>query len=352
MKLKEIRLKNFQGHEDTVLCLDDGINVITGSSSTGKSSIMRSIEWLRTNRPSGDSFVSYWNQDKKGKAVGDTSVSILSTAGEVCRIKNATRNGYDVNGSALDTIGTSVPEQVLTAFPLTDLNIQRQLDPHFMISNSAGEVATYLNNLVKLSSIDTIMSKADAEVRGVNASLKTQMETLETQQAVIDKLGFVSEASTIMTELSAVIDALVKKQEKIGMMLKLVNDAYELQKSIKKSKEIINNATPYVTEIAEIEGTKAKHESTVREIVKLLDSSKEVAKALSYKGLVETCSKLVVSLDKNETTLGEYERKRSSLLLLVSTAKTAMKEITEGKAKVEELSAMLPKTCPMCGGVL
>ena len=44
--IEAVEIINFQPHENTVLEFAPGVNVIKGQSRSGKSSIIRSLEWL------------------------------------------------------------------------------------------------------------------------------------------------------------------------------------------------------------------------------------------------------------------------------------------------------------------
>lgn len=91
--IRSIHLQNLQSHKDTKLEFSDGVNVIVGSSDSGKSAILRGLGWVATNRPAGDEFRSDW----AGKE--NTSVSIQLSTGEysgeyVERIKGPSINAY------------------------------------------------------------------------------------------------------------------------------------------------------------------------------------------------------------------------------------------------------------------
>jgi DNA repair exonuclease SbcCD ATPase subunit len=61
--IKRIEIKNFQAHKNTEIDFDPGVNVISGASDAGKSSIFRALLWVITNRPSGDS-IKNWDCKK------------------------------------------------------------------------------------------------------------------------------------------------------------------------------------------------------------------------------------------------------------------------------------------------
>ncbi len=55
--IKSAKLINFQSHIDSLLEFHSGVNSITGQSDSGKSSILRAINWVIHNKPSGDAFI-------------------------------------------------------------------------------------------------------------------------------------------------------------------------------------------------------------------------------------------------------------------------------------------------------
>ena len=60
MIFKKLILKNVQRHKDLTVHFTPGLNVIRGANQRGKSTIIRSLFWLFTNRPLGN-----WIGDKK-----------------------------------------------------------------------------------------------------------------------------------------------------------------------------------------------------------------------------------------------------------------------------------------------
>ena len=48
--IESIRLKNFISHEDTVIELEDGINVFVGNNGAGKSSVIDAITYALYGR--------------------------------------------------------------------------------------------------------------------------------------------------------------------------------------------------------------------------------------------------------------------------------------------------------------
>jgi exonuclease SbcC len=138
--ISSITLTNFQSHDINFLRLSSGVNVIIGSSDSGKTAILRALNWCVYNRPSGKAHISYWNKDLKD----ETTVVITKKQGQVLRIRGNDFNGYriargdpdDVSVIELEAVGTDVPEEVTKLLNLSEVNIQRQMDRPFLISES------------------------------------------------------------------------------------------------------------------------------------------------------------------------------------------------------------------------
>ena len=154
--LKSIRLVNFQGHKDTKIDFSDGDTVIIGSTDSGKSSVLRAIEWVRTNRPLGTSFIH------KGESTCKVELEIVTKSGSIVtavRERGPGVNSYTVDGEVLEAPGSGVPEKLQELLNVGELNVQTQLDPHFMILDTPGKVAQTINAVTHLEEADRVITK-------------------------------------------------------------------------------------------------------------------------------------------------------------------------------------------------
>lgn len=171
--LEKIEISNFQSHKATKIDLVPTVNTLQGNSDCGKSAVMRAINWLLFN-PAGDYFVSDWA--KKGKSiVAPCSVTIEANGHVVTRKRDKDFNGYILDGEVFEATRNSVPPKVAEALCLGEVNVQRQLDPPFLLSMSAGDVSRYINSLVNLTEID----RWAVAVNGRSRRLQQQFEAAE-----------------------------------------------------------------------------------------------------------------------------------------------------------------------------
>ena len=201
--IKSITLQNFQSHKDSTIEFSPGFNVIVGPSDHGKSSIIRAIDWARSNRPRGDSFIRSGQESSE--------VIIENNTGKVLRNRDTKSTGYYklyIGGKAqkFSVLGNDVPDGVDEILNLTDINIQLQLDTHYLILNTPGQTAKYLNSITKLdkltdaldslkrklndnnSRIQEAQSKIDACNEYLSSGVKDILVKLETIKLKLDSL--------------------------------------------------------------------------------------------------------------------------------------------------------------------
>ena len=201
MSLTSLSLINFQAHKDTHIEFDPHITAIVGSSDSGKTSILRSLYWVLQNKPAGVQMVSFWNRKKDGSPKG-TTASILRVGDHtISRVRSPERNGYDWDSQELSAIGRDVPEKITDYLNLSDINISRQFDRHFLLSESSGEVARRLNELVRLDIIDKTLSQTEKDKRVAKKEVAEAQEAISLYQKKLDALSWVGKAEVLVKEL-------------------------------------------------------------------------------------------------------------------------------------------------------
>lgn len=213
--IKELIIKNFQSHELTELNLSPSVNMIVGNSDSGKSSIVRAIEWLRTNKPKGTAFI-------KNNA-SYVTVTINTDKDVIKRRKDINNAGYyAVNKKKFSVMGNDIPLDVERALNLNDINIQTQLDNHFLILLPSGQVAQYLNSITKLDRLTNAISKI-RELRRTNQNeINSKSEELENIKTFLN---------------SGIIERIANCKEKLIEIDKLTIKISQLRKDINYIKE-------------------------------------------------------------------------------------------------------------------
>lgn len=255
--IPRIHIQNFQSHKDTEIHLSPGLNVVIGSGDSGKSAILRAIRWNQSNRirhddrPMGDSYVSDWAKSVSAKGattlLEDCKVTIDKPNGTCSRFREAPkakgdkeRNGYDLHGARFEGIGVSVPEQVSEFFNWSEVNVQKQQDPAFLLSKGAGEVATFLNKTVRLDSIDTHIQAASALLRGDKAALALLQSKQADDEKALEALVWVPGIQARLESLDALVQAHEALKIRVQKLQGIRSQIEELEARIQESETIVS----------------------------------------------------------------------------------------------------------------
>lgn len=204
--INKLTIKNFQSHKFTELNLSPGVNVIIGSSDTGKSVIIRALNWLLYNNPlvhkqsSIDKFRSHWGGDTKVIAElmnGDESIIVK-------RVKTNKDNYYQVGDEKFAAIKTEFPEPVKKLLNVSDLNIQQQIDSPFLLDSiTSSKVAEYLNQVVNLEIIDTTLTNINQKIRGLTSDINSIETAIDGDTETLDSLNWVELAEADLNALES-----------------------------------------------------------------------------------------------------------------------------------------------------
>lgn len=212
--LQTIQIHNFQSHENSQLDLSPGINTLVGDSDCGKSAVMRAILWAITNSPQGDAYVSDWTKTPKGKQMAGAATYVAIDTNpqkdrgkfSVVRKRSPEFNGYEVfdgsDNTQFEALRTDVPREVSQCFNIGPVNIQRQMDPPFLIAATPGEAARFINQLVNLTDIDEAQTEINSLGRSCSADLRAATATLEKAEGLVKGMEWVDRLQELAENLA------------------------------------------------------------------------------------------------------------------------------------------------------
>lgn len=356
MSIRSLHLTNFQSHQESKLEFHPGINTIIGSSDSGKSAILRGLLWAVYNRPSGDNFVSHWTKNEKGKQIEECSITVRKNGvQEVKRFRNKDTNSYHVNTGTyeydLEAIRTDVPEQISEFFNLSEVNIQKQMDAPFLLSESSGEVARFFNRIIKLDEIDKALSLIESKKRKNEAEIRDNHDDQRRLHIELLKYDWIEK-----------VEPLINKAEKIEERIKgKIEDANDLDISIRKHAELLLTVEK-TTRLIELEDKIAKIEKINNEIIEKEKLLLKLESSLDeYRGYIHQRNegKELIKLEETIKNAIELNKKRKKLLDNVKNYQDSIgnylsirEEIPIIIEKMEKLKAKMPNVCPICGGRL
>lgn len=394
--LESLELENFQSHRSTILEFDPGVNAIIGISNHGKTAILRGLYWARNNQPAGDSFVSKWARDKKGKQVEQTNVIVIKDGISLIRGKGPDLNGYQIGTQKFEALGKGgLPEEVSQFFNTSEVNIQEQMDSPFLIGTSSAEIARFLNKIVDMSDIEIYLSAIESKKRANVKDIKfikkeisntwealKKFDSLDNLELRLSKLEKVSnriaikrdniqairDSMTLHTKLTSKTDIWVNMRALEGLLV----DVSLVIKSMGVKKGYLTDINPQLETYkdrkeflakdptATIDAVIKKIGPIIKEKRKLQKVKKSLAQKLwSYQEQRAYLKEEVDLFSKIEVLIKEIipiTKKRNALQIVKKELKKS-REAFQRQAvikwycdqEIPKLETELPETCPLCG---
>jgi exonuclease SbcC len=342
--IKKIIIENYQSHKKTIIELNTGVNAFIGDSDSGKSAAMRAINWVNSNRPLGEGFISDWSEG--------CQVTIETETDIIIRKKTKSFNGYIINKSEFDGIGTIVPEQVTKILNLSDINLQSQFDNHFLITSSPGAVAEYLNTVVDLQVIDDSIDRVNKKLKSTKNDIKQKEKLITEYKTGIDKLKYLDELNNEVNKLGKLqsdTDQLEIEHDDILILTEELEELQNQKDDEKDYNEGLQKALLLEKDIDTLENDLAKYEK----ISNLFSEYENYELDLKNNKKYKIALKEIIAIENDLNELKEAEKKRNELYMLVSSNKNIYLDLSRVKKELivlqEEYEDYKIDECPLCG---
>lgn len=335
---KKLKIKNFQSHKDTEFEFEPGINMIVGTSDSGKSAVFRALRWLMYNRPSGDAFCSHW-ADKQA------TVELELDTHTIFRSRKKAKQEYKLDDTSFSAFGTDVPEEIARALNMEEVNFQQQFDSPFLLDNTSGEVAQYFNKIAHLENIDKALKSLLQEERASKRNIERYTEDkakTEKELAKYKELELIDDKLIVLETLDKSIDALADEMDEI----KFTNSQLrQLQQELKIA-PVVHSLVKELSDVLNLE----KEQELFQE---LITPYKDVVVKIKELQAVGSCYTLLDKIIDFARSITDVENENKALLHRSTELSTIsedvyslLKEITALEKRVEENT---PDVCPLCG---
>lgn len=225
--IEKIVLENFQSHENTAIEFEEGFNVIVGETNSGKTSILRALQWVLYNTPKGSDFIR--------TGADECSVTLyLSNGFRIIRKRTRDNAGeyIVVDGSGASQVykgfGNSMPIEVynahqmppvmLTKDTMVSLNMATQLEGPFLISMNPSDKANAIGRIIGSQVLDDAIKEASKDVSNLNrevTSMKKQITQKENEKTFYD---FLPDYYTKLRQSEIALDKAAKNKEETAQM--------------------------------------------------------------------------------------------------------------------------------------
>lgn len=378
MKISKLIVDNFQGHVHSELEFSPNVNIITGDTDSGKTSLFRAMVKAVRDTPHGAEFISTWADDCTISVELDDGIVVnrivsgkKDSEGKVQVDKHAYQIIQDGNTEAYTGFGMTVPQDVISAFKMPlipvgkdgiDLNFSDQHNPYFLVKKSDGLARVKLFS--RLSHAD-VLEDTRGEIKTLERSLKstinTQKELIKSTNRDIEEFSKFKDAKLFLVKAKELIVEIEKHKKVMAIAsdigaIKLQISILELQMDelfgiFTKQEILLSKATTLIDQRTKISDAyqqyqKVKGQEKLLPDMELLssklalcstvleDASSKFKEMQSLKSLINEYNNIVNSIKVSEVDMVEYYRK----------GKIIQQEFTE-LLKVNNI-------CPTCHSIM
>ncbi|WP_143298556.1 AAA family ATPase [Carboxydothermus islandicus] len=180
MYLEKLILVNFQSHKYSEFNFAPGLNVIVGESDRGKTAVIRALRWLFYNEPKGSEFIRVG--EKEARVTAYFSNGLI-----VSRERSDRKNRYVLikPGEApvvFEKFGQDVPPEISEVLGVQKirldkdwevaLNLSTQLEPPFLLFESATRKAKAIGQFQGVHLLDYAAKNVSRDIRNIDEEIR------------------------------------------------------------------------------------------------------------------------------------------------------------------------------------
>lgn len=322
--------------------------MITGSSDAGKSAVLRALLWVVQNRPTGDT-IRNWSFDKDK----EVKVTVEIDGNTISKVRKANRSWYVLNGVKYEAMGSDVPQEIVDVFNLTDINIQTQHTPYFLINDSAGKVAEKLNELVHLDIIDKLFRNINSRVTESKRKINESEELINELTASIDSFKYLDEVSTLLSDIDNEASAVSDREADLEHLQRLLTRIAATESSIAQSTGTISLGARCAAINREIKDYLVKH-NEAQELTALVSDAKDqdekIATEKDWLTVEDRAKELIADIEAWEKMDCEIRLLRKTSASIKEQMELIDADRMSLAALKNQLKSLLKKTtiCPVC----
>lgn len=200
--IDSIHIKDFQNHQDTNIKLVPGLNIITGSSDSGKSAIVRALDLafldsfrkqdVRDGQKNSIITINFRNGDTYKRTKGDVNELEFQYANK--EVEKHSRFSKKFPQEAIDFLG-HIPKTSTNSLPFAS-----QEDKLFLINLSDEAIGKEISKLLGIydleeasSNLGSDINKISADIKRLNIDIEDTKKKLEPFEDLDEKLAKIEE---------------------------------------------------------------------------------------------------------------------------------------------------------------
>lgn len=339
--LTKVVIRGFQPHQNLTVEFHPQITIICGDSDEGKSSIVRALNWVFLNKPNGVRIIN--------RKMDSCRVTVYFSDGSTLAKRRGRKGGakYKLNGKVFAAFGNIVPEEIQHFLKLNEINVQTQLQQLFWILETPGQLASKLNDIVDLSSIDKALTVIQKKVKVTKGELDLTNSKISDLEVKIEEYTWVEGFHADLLKVGKARERVREQQEKRILMAHLVGMGFAIRRGLVRLQKFVTEGSELVGGITELR----EHVQKRKNLETLLERARGYSRRINSLRRLNKLKREVNSISTKTEKMGENQQNLTRLRFLISKGTNLQEEIATDYNTIQQTKAKLFSSgvCPLCG---
>ena len=376
-KIKTITLINFQNHKHSKFDLTNGINLLVGSSDSGKTAVARAIDFVIYNNSEGNDYVHIGEKHATVEIEFIDGAFIRRTKGDRLN-KVEYRYAEDEDLHCWVAFSTTYPEDVVKFLGnppksklLGAMSYSNQSNKNFLVDLPETQIPGVISDLIGVSDLEEsailLSSKVkamDSEIKSIDRDIVNIQKQLDEDYIDLDeKVEKATKIKNLISESSKIEKEklLVKNyQDKYNTVRIRANDSRKEKEKAEKIIEILSEKIDNLKTIEEelvdkknISNTYENYTISISDIEKTVKKYKTISDG-NFKKLVETAETFKTNMKSLNDMNGNVETVEADISDCKNEISNLNNKIKETKKKINDLVVEIKEKgyyCETCGTI-
>jgi len=371
-KIKSVKIKNVNNHEESVYDFHKHINLIVGSSENGKSASIRGIVFAMYNIYNSD--LVNWDEKFAQVTIEFFDGAIIKRT----KGKDVNRVEFKYPGQKEFTIyksfGADYPEEVWNFLGNPPKYIDSKPiaygDQHsktFLVDLKPTQLPSVFSQLTGVEDLEECSTLCNSKIKGFEKSNKAlDNEIKELELRLETDFDGLDEKILLLEKLRTLLDEISETEHDISGLLSIQKDYKRISKAgqeavneINRSKKIIETMPDLSSlnkDFSALESMQSMQKNANKTAIKIAKYDKQIKidKVISngdFADLISSCDQqysLILSMDKILNTANSLQDKISKKESTIKEIKTKIKETTDEYDLVVEEAISKGAACTQC----
>ena len=222
-----VSVKNYGVVKKADIEFVSGLNIISGESGTGKSTILRGIEGAVFNS-SGDEVITQ-GENKAEITIKYNNHIVTRTRDK----KGSFKTNYIVDGDVISKVGSTPVKSVLDCFGIKEIktgsnairpNFLSQFSAPFLVNEQPSKIFEYLTITSKAVSLKDVESSITEDLNNAKQDKKIKEEVSASLKKMVLETQKILENEELVLQLEKSVNKLNNKSERIELLQTIINN--------------------------------------------------------------------------------------------------------------------------------